>query len=121
MSRKQTRARKRCARFEAEMQDLAARAVAPQDQANRIETVDQIVKLLQRINASDVTVWPFVTQLEAGVPAAKYALEEFAAVRALIAQIVAPQLAGMTPGSVHRRHERPRRSRRAGKPRRLIA
>lgn len=84
MSRSRTRARNRRARieriraeFEEKRQDAAAFA-----------------ELLRRLAASDLCVW----QIARGTPLKG---DE----RAMIAQSVAPRLAGMTPGSVYRRYE----------------
>jgi hypothetical protein len=59
---------------------------------------EALAALLRRHAESDLCVWAIAHPAASDRP-----LDE--AERAMIAQIVAPQLAGMTPGSVHRRYE----------------
>lgn len=86
MSRSQSRARKRRAR--------AAEVVA---EFNRLRSdPEELWGFLQRLAGSSVAVWSV-----ASAAAAERPLDETE--RAMIAQAVAPHLAGMAPGSVDRR------------------
>lgn len=89
MSRKQSRARKRRARIE----ELRVEFVRARDDPEAFPA------LLDRLAASDTPVWAVAQAAAAGRP-----LNDDE--RAMIAQAVAPHLAGMTPGSVHQRYAR---------------
>jgi hypothetical protein len=87
MSRRQTRARRRRARIEqAEAEFFRVRG----DPA-------AFAGYLDRLAASDTPIWPIAEAASRSSP-----LD--AAERAMVAQAVAPHLAGKTPGSVLRRH-----------------
>jgi hypothetical protein len=77
------------------------RAAASVDE--RVEANRALISLIEGIADSDLPVWSFLPQLIEGDSTSKLAAEERAEVKALIAQVVAPRLAGMTPGSVKRR------------------
>lgn len=88
MSRGRSRARRRRARLEkvrAEFQEARSNA----------EVFEQ---LLRRLADSDLSVWDIARSA-----AEEKALDDEEA--AMIAQIVAPHLAAMTSGCVHRRHQ----------------
>jgi hypothetical protein len=93
MSRSRTRARNRRSRLE------GIRAEFEQERKDPGALAD----LLRRVAASDLCVWAIAR------PSDDKPLDDDE--RAMIAQTVAPRLAGMTPGSVHRRHEFSRRTR----------
>jgi hypothetical protein len=88
MPRSRTRARNRRARLE------KARA---EFEENR-QDPGALEGWLRRRAESDLCVWSIARLAARDKP-----LDEFE--QAMIAQVVAPRLAGMTPGSVHRRHE----------------
>ncbi len=88
MSRGRTRARRRRAHIE------KVRAEFEQTRSNP-EAFEQ---LLRRLADSDLSVWAIARSAAAEKP-----LDDEEA--AIIAQIVAPHLAGMTPGSIYRRHQ----------------
>jgi len=88
MSRGRTRARRRRARIE------KARAEFVQTRSN----LEAFAQLLRRLAASDLSVWAIARSATPEKP-----LDDAEA--AMIAQIVAPHLAGMTPGSIFRRHQ----------------
>jgi hypothetical protein len=67
------------------------------------EDPEALAHLLGRYADSEVRVWAIARPAEGDRP-----LDE--AEKAMIAQTVAPRLAGMTSGSVHRRHEFSRRT-----------
>ena len=92
MSRSRTRARNRRARIEQIRAEFDKRRDDPEAFAH----------LLNRLADSDICIWPIAL-----LAADERPLDE--AERAMIAQTVAPRLAGMTAGSVHRRHEFSRR------------
>lgn len=87
MSRGRTRARRRRAHIE------KVRAEFEQTRSNP-EAFEQ---LLRRLADSDLSVWAIARSAAKDNPLGD-------AEAAMIAQIVAPHLAGMTPGSVHHRH-----------------
>lgn len=87
MSRGKTRARRRRAHIE------KARAEFEQTRSNP----EAFAELLRRLAASDLSVWTIARSAARDKP-----LDDAEA--AMIAQTVAPHLAGMTPGSVYRRH-----------------
>lgn len=58
---------------------------------------EAFTQLLRRLAASDLSVWTIARSATSEKP-----LDDTEA--AMLAQIVAPHLAGMTHGSVHRRH-----------------
>jgi predicted kinase len=87
MSRGKNRARRRRARIE------RVRAEFEQARSNP-EVFEQF---LRRLAASDQSVWVIARSATTEKP-----LDD--AETAMVAQIVAPHLAGMTPGSVHHRH-----------------
>jgi hypothetical protein len=68
------------------------------------ENPEALAQLLSSYADSDLRVWAVARPAEGDRP-----LDEEE--KAMIAQTVAPPLAGMTPGSVHRRHEFSRRAR----------
>jgi hypothetical protein len=86
MSRSRTRARNRRARHE---------AILAEFESTR-ENAEAFSAMVRRLAESDIPVWAIARQ-------ASQPLDE--AENAMIAQVVAPHLAGMTPGSVHRRHK----------------
>lgn len=88
MSRGRTRARRRRAHIE------KVRAEFEQTRSN-LEAFEQ---LLRRLAASDQSVWAIARSAGTEKP-----LDD--AEMAMVAQIVAPHLAGMTPGSIYRRHQ----------------
>lgn len=88
MSRSETRAKRRVARHEQRISDFSQ---ARKDPA-------ALAALLKRLAASDIPIWPIAEAVSRSSP-----LD--AAERAMIAQVVAPHLAGRTPGSVVRRQE----------------
>ncbi|HEY7314606.1 MAG TPA: hypothetical protein VH643_34980 [Gemmataceae bacterium] len=88
MSRGRTRARRRRAHIE------KVRAEFEQTRSNP-EAFEQ---LLRRLAASDQSVWAIARSVGTEKP-----LDD--AEMAMVAQIVAPHLAGMTPGSIYRRHQ----------------
>jgi hypothetical protein len=88
MSRGRTRARNRRAR----LLELHA------EFEKQRENPEAFAALLRRLAALDLSIWSVARQVPGDKP-----LED--AELAMIAQIVAPQLAGMTPGLVHRRHK----------------
>ena len=88
MSRSRTRSRNRRARLE---------MIRAEFQQNR-EDPEALAHLLCRYADSDLRVWAIARPADGDRP-----LDE--AERAMIAQTVAPRLAGKTPGSVHRRHK----------------
>lgn len=88
MSRCRTRARRRRARSEESLAEFARVRHDPQ----------ALCALLKRLADDDTPVWPLAQAAAGDAPLSE---EE----RAMIGQIVAPELAGMTPGSVKRRHE----------------
>lgn len=89
MSRARSRAGKRRARRAALLERFAR---AREDPGTLAALVTELVR-------RDVAVWPVAEEAARGRPLT-------GSERALIAQIVAPHLAGKTPGNVHRRHER---------------
>jgi hypothetical protein len=89
MSGARTRARKRRARFE----KIRAEFVETRSNPGAFE------KLLRHIAESNQCVWTVARSVATDIP-----LDD--AECAMIAQVVAPHLAGMTPGSVFRRQER---------------
>jgi len=88
MSGARTRARRRRALLE------EVRAEFKEKRAN----AEAFAHLLRRIADSDQCVWAVAQSAARDNP-----LDD--AEKAMIAQVVAPHLAGMTQGSVHRRHE----------------
>ncbi len=88
MSRGKTRARRRRAHIE------KVRVEFEQTRSNP----EAFAELLWRLAASDQSVWAIARSATTEKP-----LDD--AETAMVAQIVAPHLAGMTPGSVHRRHQ----------------
>ena len=88
MSRSRTRARNRRARLE---------KLGAEFEENR-QDPEAFAALLRRLASSNDCVWGIARNAARVKP-----LDE--AERAMIAQLVAPRLAGMTPGSVYRRHE----------------
>ncbi len=88
MSRGRTRARRR---RRAHMEKVRAEF---EQARNNPEAFEQF---LRRLADSDLSVWAI-----ARAAAAEKPLDDEEA--AIIAQIVAPHLAGMTPGNVHHRH-----------------
>ena len=88
MSRGRTRARRRRAHIE------KVRAEFEETRSNP----EAFASLLRRLAASDLSVWAIARSAATEKP-----LDD--AEVAMIAQIVAPHLAGMTPGSVYRRHQ----------------
>jgi hypothetical protein len=93
MSRSRTRARNRRARLELIRAEFDRKRDDP----------EALAHLLSRLADSDICIWPIARLADVDRP-----LDE--AERAMIAQTVAPRLAGMAPGSVRRRHEFSRRS-----------
>jgi hypothetical protein len=93
MSRSRTRARNRRARLEKVRAEFEEKRQDP----------EALEDLLRRKAESNFCIWAIARPAAGAKP-----LDE--AERAMIAQIVAPPLAGMTPGSVHRRHELSRRT-----------
>jgi hypothetical protein len=89
MSRARTRARNRRARFQKVCAEFAEKRINP----------GAFEKLLRRIAGSEQCVWAVGRAAATETPLDD---EE----QAMIAQIVAPDLAGMTPGGVYRREER---------------
>ncbi len=89
MSRRKTRARRRRAQFEEVRAEFEEKRNTP----------EAFAQLLVRIAESDHCVWAIARSAARDNP-----LDD--AERAMIAQVVAPDLAGMTPGSVHRRQAR---------------
>jgi hypothetical protein len=87
MPRGKTRARNRRARIE------KARAEFAETRSNP----EAFVQLLRRIADSDLSVWTIARSASREKP-----LDDDEV--GLICQIVAPHLAGMTPGSVYHRH-----------------
>ena len=87
MPRGRTRARNRRARLEKLHTEFAEKRQDP----------EALADLLRRHAESDLCVWAIARPAASDKP-----LDE--AERAMIAQIVAPRLAGMTPGSVGHRH-----------------
>lgn len=90
MSRTRTRARNRRARLERFRAEFARFRDNPA----------KLSALLKDLSESDIPVWPI-----AEAAAGDRLLDD--AERAMIAQAVAPHLAGMTPGSVWRRRPSP--------------
>lgn len=88
MSRGRTRARRRRAHIE------KVRAEFEQTRSDP----EAFTQLLLRLAASDQSVWAIARTAGPEKP-----LDDAEA--AMIAQIVAPHLAGMTPGSIYRRHQ----------------
>jgi hypothetical protein len=88
MSRGRSRARRRLARIE------KVRAEFEETRSNP----EAFAQLLRRLADSDQSVWAIARSATPEKP-----LDD--AEVAMIAQIVAPHLAGMTPGSVYRRHQ----------------
>lgn len=88
MSRSRTRARNRRARLEKDRAEFREKRRDPEALEN----------MLRRLAGSDTCVWAVAGGAD------DEPLDE--AERAMIAQIVAPRLAGMTPGAVRSRHER---------------
>jgi hypothetical protein len=76
------------------------------DSLSRVKAAEAMVDLLRRVADSNLRVWAVARPADGDDP-----LDEME--RAMIAQTVAPRLAGMAPGSVHRRHEFSRRTRSA--------
>ena len=93
MSRSRTRARNRRARLENVRAEFEEKRQDP----------EALAALLRWLAELDFCVWVIARPAAGDRP-----LDE--AERAMIAQSVAPRLAGMTPGSVHRRHELSRRT-----------
>jgi hypothetical protein len=93
MPRSRTRARKRRALLENVRAEFEEKRRDP----------EALAALLRRLAESDLCVWAIARPAASNMP-----LDE--AERAMIAQVVAPRLAGMTPGSIHRRHELSRRT-----------
>ena len=87
MSRSRTRSRNRHARLELIRAEFQQKRKQP----------EELAQLLSRLADSDECVWPIASPAAGDEP-----LDD--AERAMIAQAVAPRLAGMTPGSIHRRH-----------------
>ena len=88
MSQRRTRARKRRARIAKARAEFEEKRQNPEALAN----------LLRQVAESDLCVWTIARPAAGDKP-----LDEDE--RAMIAQIVAPPLAGMTPGTVHGRHK----------------
>ncbi len=88
MSRSRSRVRKRRALFEKLRADFRGKRQDP----------EAMEKLLRWLAQSNYCVWAVASAREDDIP-----LDD--AERAMIAQIVAPRMACMTPGSVHRRYE----------------
>ncbi len=88
MSRSRTRARNR----------RALREEARAEFEKSRENPEAFAALLRRLAASNHCVWAIARLATGDKP-----LDEAEA--AMIAQVVAPDLAGMTNGSVHRRHK----------------
>jgi hypothetical protein len=88
MSRSRTRARRRRALHEQVCAEFEEKRNNPEAFAH----------LLVRIAESNHCVWAIARSAARDHP-----LDD--AEKAMISQIIAPRLAGMTPGSVHRRHE----------------
>jgi len=119
MSRTRSRARRRCAREQDRREELQSQRVQFQAELNsslallddaanaeqRIARTQSVLDVFNEIAASDIPLWPFAKQLTASVPASTRGSEDQMAFHALIARIVAPRLAGPTPGNVHRRHK----------------
>ncbi|HYT93288.1 MAG TPA: hypothetical protein VEL76_31505 [Gemmataceae bacterium] len=93
MSRSRTRARKRRALREEILAEFARTRENP----------EALEAMLRRLADSDIHIWAIVRPNKAEVRRGFKPLDE--AENAMIAQVVAPHLAGMTPGSVHRRHK----------------
>lgn len=88
MSRGKTRARRRRAHIEKVRTEFEETRSNP----------EAFAELLRRLAASDLSVWAVARSASTEKP-----LDD--AEMAMVAQIVAPHLAGMTPGSVYRRHQ----------------
>jgi hypothetical protein len=88
MPRSRTRARKRRALLENVRAEFEEKRRDP----------EALAALVRRLAESDLCVWAIARPAASNMP-----LDE--AERAMIAQVVAPRLAGMTPGSVHRRRK----------------
>jgi hypothetical protein len=88
MSRGRTRARRRRAHIE------KVRAEFQKTRSNP----EAFAQLLRRLAASDLSVWAIARSAATEKP-----LDDVET--AMIAQVVAPHLAGRTPGSVYRRHQ----------------
>jgi wyosine [tRNA(Phe)-imidazoG37] synthetase (radical SAM superfamily) len=86
MSRCRTRARNR----------LALREKVCAEFEKKRENPEAFAALLRRLAESDLCVWAIARVASSNKP-----LDE--AEEAMIAQVVAPRLAGMTPGAVHLR------------------
>ena len=89
MSRSRTRARAR----RAHQNEVRA------EFARKREDPAALSEMLRRLAGSDLCVWRIAEFATTDNP-----LDEEE--RAMIAQIVSPNLAGMTPGEVHKRHKR---------------
>lgn len=87
MSRGRSRARRRLARIEKARTEFAEARSNP----------EAFVLLLRRIADSDLSVWSIARSASREKP-----LDDDEV--AMICQIVAPHLAGMTPGNIHCRH-----------------
>ena len=88
MSRGRTRARRRRAQIEKVRAEFEETRSDP----------EAFAQLLRRLADSDLSVWAIARSAATEKP-----LDDAEA--AMIAQVVAPHLAGMTPGSVYRRHQ----------------
>jgi hypothetical protein len=88
MPRSRTRARNRRARLE------KVRTVFEEKRRDP----EALADLLRQLAESDLCVWAIARPAAGAKP-----LDE--GERAMIAQVVAPRLAGMTPGAVHLRHK----------------
>jgi hypothetical protein len=115
MSWKRTKARERRARFEtfkAEYRQIRAQTRKPKregtkassvDSLSRVRAAEALADFLRRVAESNLCVWDVARPAAGDEPLDDMEL-------AMIAQTVAPPLAGMAPGSVHRRHEFSRRT-----------
>jgi hypothetical protein len=102
MSGARTRERHR----RAELKAILNRIEHAQTFEQRVAAVQEVDDFLRRVAASDREVWPYLGQIEERYPDDKYGEEDRLVVRALIADIVAPYLAGNASRAAASRHKR---------------
>ncbi len=105
MSWKQSRARRRRARIEQQIETLLRKAKNATTYEEQFTANDELVELMMRVADSDLQLWTFKDQLigpekQRGTGCC----EDVESMRALIAQLVNQKLAGSSPRRVRDDH-----------------
>ena len=106
MSRSATRARRRRAQIEEQIEAILERVRNVKTAQERFAAYGELVELLRQITESDFRLWSFSSLLLGLKENGINSQEDNEATNALIAQLVHGRLAASTHGSVHRRQKR---------------